>query len=244
MKAQIKTVKERPILMSGEMVRAILDGRKSQTRRVMKRQPDEGWFPHNWGEVHKMKGGQFIMRRGEPVISGWGPGNSMGDEAYSCPYGQPGDRLWVKEAFRHYGNQCSSDSPKKITGSVLYRADNATLQVGSWEDFANAPQEKWWNTGKTPWKPSIFMPRWTSRITLEITGIRVERLQDISEGDAYAEGVTDSWPKSMAYISSFGGRAVINNYAALWKSINGDGSWDLNPWVWVVEFKRVKGLPL
>ena len=116
-----------------------------------------------------------------------------------CPYGQPGGRLWVRETFE--------DCESALHSCVLYRADGGTPG--------------------TKWTPSIHMPRWASRITLEITGVRVERLQDISEEDAISEG------------TPFPCGGWVGGYQKLWESIHGPGSWDLNPWVWVVEFKRV-----
>ena len=177
---------ERPILFSGPMVRALLTGTKTQTRRVAK-------------EFAGRDDLDAILRR-FPEQSG-------------CPYGQPGDRLWVREAhwwFKDEHDPVTGYFPPKLTiEDVEYRADG--------------------DDGRKVWRPSIHMPRWASRITLEITGVRVERLQDISEADAVAEGVyTD--PACPAY----------DGYRTLWDQINGSGSWDLNPWVWVVEFRQVK----
>ena len=116
-----------------------------------------------------------------------------------CPYGQPGGRLWVRETFE--------DCESALHSCVLYRADGGTPG--------------------TKWTPSIHMPRWASRITLEITGVRVERLRDNREADAISEG------------TPFPCGGWVGGYQKLWESIHGPGSWDLNPWVWVVEFKRV-----
>ena len=131
---------------------------------------------------------------------------------FRCPYGQPGDRLWVRETFRSK-QQCGE------TIDWTYRADCPALTEYLF-----------------PWKPSIFMPRQASRITLEIVGVRVERLQDISDFDAYKEGAESkasrvTGPYCMSYVEGF---------KQLWESINGPDSWDQNPWVWVVEFKEVK----
>lgn len=185
-------MKERPILFSAPMVRALLAGTKTQTRRVVKPQPEQGCIGH------------------------FGPGNPFirGErDATRCPYGQPGDRLWVREAFMHepadYCWEASVSIPCR-PASTVYRADFHESQPGE------------------GWKPSIHMPRSLSRILLEVTAVRVEQLQDISESDAMAEGCyTD--PACPAY----------DAYRSLWEQINGPGSWDANPWVWVVEFKRV-----
>lgn len=165
---------ERPILFSAPMVRALLDGSKTQTRRVVKcHVEDYGIIRHT-------------------------------DKA--CPYGQPDDRLWVRETWLQ-----TNPFTEGGLHTYGYRATDAI-------EFPDAV-----------WKPSIHMPRVASRITLEINAVRLERLHDISEFDAQAEGVhTD--PASPAY----------DAYADLWVQINGPGSWDLNPWVWVIEFKRIK----
>jgi hypothetical protein len=167
-------MKERPILFSGAMVRAILDGRKSQTRMNFHR----------------------------------------------CPYGAVGDRLWVRETWA-----ASLDSDGDMCKPFLYRATYDEAVYGQLKaSFSDRATEIWDVVGNTGWRPSIHMPRWASRLTLEVTGVRVERVQDISEADAKAEGV-----KSAA------------EFCALWDEINGARGygWDANPWVWVVEFKRV-----
>lgn len=195
-------MKEHPILFSAPMVRALLNCTKSQTRRVVKQQR------HPFGQMltpdevaAEVLGGTCSMR---------------------CPYGQPGDRLWVREAFDPIYGQ----SPPDRIIEVDYRA--------SWE-----PHGKHWRIkdalGGRRWKPSIHMPRALSRILLEITGVRVERLQDISEADAMAEGVSPD----MGLCWQSGDDTPRGMYGELWESINGPGSWAANPFVWVVEFKRV-----
>ena len=179
-------MKERPILFSAPMVRALLAGTKTQTRRTCNHPG--------------LKDLSYIVNCGD----GWW-GDEEGDFQARCPYGQPGDRLWVRETF--------CDDWLADAGGVAYRADGGM-------------DAEMFDAGCT-WRPSIHMPRSLSRITLEVTGVRVERLQDISEADAIAEGTP--FP--------FGG--WVGGYQKLWESINGPGSWDLNPWVWVVEFKRV-----
>lgn len=215
-------VKERPILFSGPMVRAILEGRKTQTRRVLNLPRGLDWYGEIGGEAE----GWFT--NGE----GW-----WHVEELACRYGNPGDRLWVRETLRQKANGHFSNSPHAAKTDWVYSADDTPispkyhLMVG-------------WAAHRS--KPSIHMPRWASRITLEITGVRVERLNEISEEDARAEGV--SIAKSEDGSSGYGeieGLGRFPQYSLrwgfehLWESINGEGSWAANPWVWVVEFKRI-----
>ena len=195
--------RERQILFSAPMVRAILDGRKTQTRRIAKPRFDDRKPCEHWkGENHD---GDATMYRH----------CSHGSEGLGCPYGQPGDRLWVRETW-------FSSNPK-TPSRVRYAADDLIrLEDGLFARAVCNPPK---------WRPSLFMPRWASRITLEIVAVRVERLQDISDTDAIREGIPD-YP-------DFTGDSPVHDYSALWESINGNGSWDLNPWVWVIEFKRV-----
>ena len=193
-------MKERPILFSGSMVRALLAGTKTQTRRVAKpvRHPD-------LGNVYA-PGALVLEHEPQHVID------------RCCPYGRPGDRLWVREAFMHEPADFCWEASVSVPcrpAETVYRADFPNSQPGE------------------GWKPSIHMPRNLSRILLEITSVHVERLQDISEADALAEGVPHS-------LNLPGGRFARENFEHLWWTINGDGSWESNPWVWVVEFKRVQ----
>ena len=201
-------MKERPIIFSAPMVRAILAGRKFQTRRVVKPKV-------------VARAIMYGVMSGGP-----GPGFDLG----SCPYGQPGDTLYVKETFQPLWTD--ADKPRDWkTGNGFHVNYPATDGVTEWHDE---------NRGLvTTCMPSIFMPRWASRITLEVTGIRVEKLQDISEEDAKAEGMTLRNPRD---ISGDHGNAgyLISEFMGLWESINGPGSWDANPWVWIVEFRRVE----
>jgi hypothetical protein len=205
-------MKERPILFSALMVRALLNCTKSQTRRIVKPQPE-------WTEP----GTAWTFRDDGHSGPGWYAYNEDYPEEgalfYRCPYGIPGDRLWVRESF------CvPSDAPEN-TRYVAYMADAC-------ED-----------PGRLRWKPSIHMPRWASRILLEITGVRVERLQAISEADARAEGITDGGCLSCGDHEPCGCADpkpdARDSFCRLWQSINGEQSWHANPWVWVVEFKRV-----
>ena len=223
-------MKERPILMSAPMVRAILEGHKTQTRRVVKPQPPED-------------GGRLIVepifptiidRRGEeqPGAEIFGVTTEDGEWCLRCSYGAPGDRLWVREAFgiSYDGSAIPwTGADEQRDGEVIYRAT-----------FDEKPDE-----GRLPWKPSIHMPRWASRITLEITGVRVERLQDISSSDAIAEGIEkvdelNGTPLWRQYGKEpWNTVSPVESYRTLWEQINGAGSWEENPWAWVIEFKRV-----
>jgi hypothetical protein len=197
-------MKERPILFSATMVRAILEGRKSMTRRVCKPQP------RSVGDMVSTNSHCALMIR------------RHNDEAWNeipCRYGIPGDRLWVRETFRHAFKG-------KIPEACNYLADAGTMR---WPQVKSAQDAKEsWPIG---WKPSIHMPRWASRILLEITNVRVERLQEITPADCIAEGL--GYPRDDRY-------AALDNFKPLWESINGPGSWDTNPWVWVVGFKKLK----
>lgn len=201
-------MKERPILFNGEMVRAILDGRKTQTRRVVKRPAEDGkhgWHPSGTGMEFRLGGSA------RPV----------------CPFGKIGDRLWVRESWS--GEYWLSEvKPSERFG--IARQDCLTPFPPATHYWADGnPQYGDWEKPR----PSIHMPRWASRITLEITGVRVERLQDmqdISEEDAKAEGIA---PVDGFYANP------VNSFDSLWGSINGAESWDANPWVWVLEFKKI-----
>lgn len=212
-------MKEHPILFSGAMVRAILEGRKTQTRRMLKWQPandDKPLAVEMFNPTKVDKNGEEYP--GQEVFGAYGD-----DWGLPCPYGQPGDRLWVRETW----------STKKITPFIAIPIYAATGD--------KAPGH---------WKPSIHMPRKYSRIILEITSVRVERLQDIGEEDAFAEGVQIPAYKTdggeiRGLIPLSGHKRIPKActgrefYATLWDDINGAGSWDKNPWVWVVEFKRI-----
>jgi hypothetical protein len=210
-------IKERPILFSGPMVRAILDGRKTQTRRVITHEA------RGADRVRWIDNGQvWPGRRGETYVGWVAEVDALGGESglhlpLNCPYGKPGDRLWVRETFLD-GLSDRSDAERASREDVYYRADGEAHE--QFEDHMDAK-----------WKPSIFMPRWASRITLDITNVRVERLQDISEEDALAEGV-EAWSSS--------GNLATWKYQCLWDEINGKKHpWDSGPWVWVIEFKRI-----
>lgn len=215
-------MKFRPILFSAPMVRALLNGSKTQTRRVVKPRPDRYMGKRCMLQPHELAG---EVNQGE----------------YSnCPYGQPGDRLWVRETWCGEIDGHTSQLIYNEDGNTykcLYRADGQHVVLDDGDGFTKTNKD---GSEASPWKPSIHMPRWASRITLEITGVRVERLHAISEADAIAEGIDAD--VSSATLSSIGTRDVagpVAEYSVLWEQINGPGSWDLNPWVWVIEFKRV-----
>ena len=186
-------MKERPMLFSAPMVRAILKGLKTQTRRVAKpvRHPD-------LGNVYA-PGALMLEREPQHVIN------------RACPYGQPGDRIYVRETFSHF----ERNENFKEGCECFYRADGECVAL-------------------QPWRPAIHMPKWAARIWLEITGVRVERLQEISEADALAEGARFE----LASIDSvrIGATAsFLSGFRNIWESTGGD--WDANPWVWAIDFK-------
>lgn len=220
-------MKKRPILMSAPMVTAILEDRKTQTRRIA-----------SWPILSKSDGAKrrvFLKEDMDMVnaLLAEKPRDPM--SIPSCPYGRIGDRLWIKEAWTGTWHP----TPQNENNIHLhYRADGS-------ERFASAPQD--YALPKVAakvgnWVTPLFMPRWASRITLDITGVRVERLQDISEEDAIAEGIQSVKPDTW---KDYGGKvqepmhSPILSYASLWKSINGAGSWELNPWCWCISFRRV-----
>lgn len=219
-------MKERPILFSAPMIRAILDGRKTITRRVVKPQP-RFTDPQHQSVDPPNDGNEWT----------WWAGNvtqGIYHEA-RCPYGKPGDRLWVRES--------GWERPHRTFKMLRDGADTWERYYYDADGYKNEGDKEQFKQWGFKRRPSIHMPRWASRIDLEITGIRVERLQDISEADAAAEGVTreDSdvgriyWHDSRSDWS----KDPRHAYEQLWQSINGPQSWEANPWVWVIEFKRL-----
>lgn len=251
-------MKERPILFSGPMVRALLDGTKTQTRRVCK--------PAQFYSLSAVVEVPDPAERGQ-VYNGSHFGDEDGEVQFACPYGGRGDRLWVRETFtegwplRNDGivDQFDEDGNQKPKG-FYYRATNPDLEWCDGGDDCSIP---------VPWRPSIHMPRTASRINLEVTGVRVERLQALSEADSIAEGITFTdygqrclhtgrgWtevgncpapPHTHQQLPGWGVEPAGHEqcmhsaqgaYSSLWEQINGPGSWAANPWVWVVEFKRL-----
>lgn len=216
-------MKERQILFSAPMVRAILEGRKTQTRRVVKPIPQ---MVTDKSIVTWDGDAAFLMRLLDQV-------------GRSCPYGQPGDRLWVRETFFAYGRWEKRFSDEKgreelnfidmtmeCDRAYQYAADNPDVPLKR----GRGPLPGWYR------RPSIHMPRQASRILLEITAVRVERLQDISKGDCIAEGAPGGHGVIPGYTYS---ATPDEHYRHIWQTINGIDSWEANPWVWVIEFKRV-----
>lgn len=218
-------MKERPILFSGPMVRAILEGQKTVTRRAVK---DTGLYAID-AAIH----GDEVAQRERAAL------------ATRCPFGQPGDRLWVREAW-HVGKPHDNTAPADILPPLLAEGRGITVlyDAGGWKSFGPAGREEQIYPDNQPlpdWagkgRPSIHMPRAFSRILLEITDVRIERLQDISLQQVRAEGceVREFWlfGADAEQRQQIGARV----FAHLWTDTGGD--WDANPWVWVVEFKRV-----
>ncbi|MEQ9769423.1 hypothetical protein ABRQ03_00980 [Pectobacterium jejuense] len=213
-------MKERGIIFNAEMVRAILDGRKTQTRRIIKNQPfDRSWSRHD----HQIEIISGRAENGDEVDGLYAYTKSTGGTwSAKCPFGQPGDRLWVRETFNGFWLdddviQEIKDAISKASELCDYRADypDSSQPVGGWT-------------------PSIHMPRWASRILLEITDIRVEKLKHIPRDGFIAEG----YPAERA--TDGGEYDPFLWYRDLWESIYGAGSWQANSWIWVIEFKQIK----
>ncbi|MEK6490853.1 hypothetical protein WNJ68_24720 [Klebsiella grimontii] len=218
---------ERGMIFNAEMVRAILDGRKTQTRRIVKLQPDEDGLA-------KVTNGPWV---------------DTSERNYRCPFGDVGDRIWGREAYRFpaslddvsptgVGEMAMATGYKKPWAPTFYEF-TGTFSDG-WKGFETPPKV----AGAGKLRPFIHMPRWASRILLEITEVRVERLNAISEHDAQAEGVVKlrggfwqhyqpGWTQHQL--------SARGSFVTLWKSIYGEESWNSNPWVWVIEFKRIEG---
>lgn len=250
-------MRERGILFSDAMVRAILDGRKTQTRRVVKlREFQRTTTP----------GYDFIFRDRRLL---WNDYRTPRLIEKCCPYGKPGDRLWVRETWRVYGGR--EYEYQRDRRCVIYRAGGPPPDVSMSLDRARA------ETGPQQWRPSIFMPRWASRVTVEISDVRVQRLHDISEEDARAEGCSPStMPGGFTVVQADGGSYWVgedyhsapkvgdvddrgedfrvthvqhapekqigtarDSFRSLWLNINGNGAWAANPWVWALTFRRV-----
>jgi hypothetical protein len=235
MTATATPVKSRPILFSGPMVRAILEGRKTATRRVVKPQPEHGVMP-----CHYSPTGWAYMAAGQEGCT---------CRPIPCKQGTIGDRLWVRETWK-YADWTEDGEP-----FIGYAADGAVSEwpptpSPGWEDrvydewAALSSPENRAIDGKSAdrkWRPSIFMPAWASRITLEITGVKVEWLQDITDDDAIAEGMdgryscTDPTRKADKH-----NVPASVQFACLWNEINGPKyPWKSNPWVWCISFRRI-----
>ncbi|MCY1047579.1 hypothetical protein OV208_40140 [Corallococcus sp. bb12-1] len=234
-------VRERPILFSADMVRALLDGRKTVTRRLLKPQPAPN-APHDGGTVW-----EFRPDNGLHVPCGTVGHLTVAEKmGLRCPYGQPGERLWVKEAWRPcVAHSHGMDACDCGDVSITYRADGAE------RFFADRDVPNEWTMPRAAERGNVtplFMPRWASRLTLEVGSVRVERLHDITEEDAQAEGV-ERHPESCGWLnyepsppfeSVSYHLTARESFASLWRSLNGPESWDANPWCWRVEFRRVE----
>lgn len=231
-------MKEHPILFSEEMVKTILEGRKCQTRRIVKAATDDSGCA---ASVHPDGSGRGWIAWWPRQVSAEETRKLYpGENGFKCPYGEPGDRLWVREPF---------GLRKVITvqGEMKDIVDfEGPLPESKPHDYFLAHKESW-KGGLIKWRSPIHMPRWASRISLEITNVRVERIQEISQEDALAEGVVKV--RDACYvIRGFDYDLVglchtspITPFAKLWDSINEDRGfgWEVNPWVWVISFKRV-----
>ncbi|HBS7339973.1 TPA: hypothetical protein MAQ44_001028 [Klebsiella pneumoniae] len=244
---------ERGMIFNAEMVRAILDGRKTQTRRVMKVQPESNQL------------GLLLItdstKRSDIGKYHWAESNATGNHVrsklFSSPFGAVGERIWVRETWATLGNEdgCYVDWEDNLckgderSAARIYRAscEQRPGDYGLW----SIPNDAYWKPHtkehkfEGAWRPSIHMPRWASRILLEITDVRVERLNAISEEDARAEGIIDGGCLNCGEPEPCGCANpepdATDAFAYLWQSIYGQDNWNANPWVWVIEFKRVEG---
>lgn len=219
-------MKERGIIFNGAMVRAILSGQKTQTRRIMKQQPPERWSPVTSSGEPDLQARTYtqgvVDRHGclqaGPQVFG------VADEEWGAvsPFGQPGDRLWVRETWVHIDDE--DDKFDGMGSQTYYRASSP------------ASDDRWLKDRGLKWKPSIHMPRHAARILLEITDVRIERLNSISDEDCRKEGCHGGHGAIPGYQYSATPR---EQFSHLWQSIYGQESWDSNPWVWIYEFKLV-----
>lgn len=249
--------KSRPILFSGAMVRAILEGRKTQTRRVVKRWPPKIRLPRDVrGDIPFAPNPVAPAGVYQPTSNPHGalcvetPDGQMlgvkpGELEWVGPFGQPGDELWVREAWRPWRDS-SGDF-------IQCRADMTFIAADDDVQFACVRRPDDAERDEPRWRPSIFMPRWACRIELVVKDVRVERLQEISEEDARAEGAPAGdyeidGAEDLYYESAFDGNNYDSARDALeagWDALNAKRGfgWDVNPWVWVVEFERKEGAP-
>lgn len=205
------------MIFNAEMVRALMSGRKTQTRRIIKPQPE--------ATLSGSLSGKWLSRPLNGLLL-----PKIEDIAIHCPFGVVGDRIWVRETFQGplfdydlMDSYCKDPTPFEKPEFCVYKADGVPAP-----EFYDADDEL-----HCCWRPSIHMPRWACRILLEITNVRVERLKSISDGDAIREGCSTA--------DMMSGDCVADVFARLWASIYGSDSWNANPWVWVIEFKRVEG---
>jgi hypothetical protein len=233
----VSEIRERPIIFSGPMVQAILEDRKTQTRRIIKPQPSDypalARTPPPSGREPKKPRAYFDAYNGGPNWCWWDEWDRQGADWIRCPYGAPGDRLRVKETWCYEYEDDSPAEPERF----LYEADGQEVIPGGL---------RWRKDGTmaSPWQSSRFMPKRAARLFLEILSVRVKRLQDISEADAKAEGasVAQWWTevpgRAGPLMSADCYRA---GFAGLWDRINGKRlAWEANPYVWALEFRRLQ----
>lgn len=249
-------MKTHPMLFSGPMVRVILGSRKTQTRRVVTLQNSliDGWPVGPRSEFFGMHGKDFwgALRFDEAWVDK-GPSPAGNPRPYlKAPYPpkrtvnriyprtQPGDLIWVRETFKNVQSGRIADGQGRVRQGYVYRADNE-IRWSDIEtvinDYTNKPDTGPLQFRKLPWRPSIFMPRKANRITLKVTGVRVERLNEISAADARGEGCER--PKLPSECDPKYGADERTSFAVLWQKINGKGSWADNPWVWVYDFEPI-----
>lgn len=240
MTATLEQVKERPIIFSAPMIRAILDGSKTQTRRVVKPQPvlcDTTQTLRFAGKCHcdTYDGNLGACFSWLDDGSSWCSycGHRHDCHLRICPYGNIGTLLWVRETWTTYRGY--DERVARPDAEVIYRADvdhNGCVELLNGDEVFV----------RNAWKPSIYMPRWASRITLEITDVRVQRVQEISEVDAYLEGFCEDWLEGVPWQDAAELGNIRSGFKRLWESINGKKpgcSWAENPWVWALTFKRL-----
>lgn len=228
-------MKERGIIFNGEMVRAILDGRKTQTRRIMAIQPEhsELGLRRVIDSKNGRDNGKYFWSQSDAR------GLKMRSKVLGCPYGEVGDRIWVRETYQgplfdyeHMESYLEDSSKFEKPEFCVYRADGKPAP-----EFYDADDNL-----HCCWRPSIHMPRWASRILLEIIDIRVERLNAIRQADAIAEGAPPSHPSIDCVSREYGFPDFSRSwFGQTWQHIYGEESWQANPWVWVIEFKRIEG---
>lgn len=249
-------MKARPILFSAPMVKALIDGRKTQTRRVLNPQPSALPLPPDMPDALNTSFRAYVWNENKPA-----PVNLH----LHCPYGSPGDLIWVRETFAitrdtldyETGSEAASwawdqemyGDPRKylkgeprggIKSTVYFRADGEDANPSELYPCLGM-NDKVLSKAEINWKPSIFMPRWASRLTLRIVSVRVERLNKISEQDAIAEGIeVDSCGHAIRPDDDVNWGGAVGAFCELWESINGQGSWEKNPYVWCISFEVIK----
>lgn len=248
--------RERPIIFSGPMVQAILAGRKTQTRRIVKPSAYQLKYRRERGyQFTEEQSNNAAGSAASALLSMFGRG---ADYDHPCPYGKPGDRLWVRETWRPGVSHSCTDTCDCGDVFVTYAADG---KHAYFTEYAGVIPDTWYlpQAAKRGNVSPLHMPRWASRILLEITEVRVERLQNINGEDAIAEGLSRlskdagrTWKFGIPDRDGLPGNDddgwhwqdwsvdPREAFARIWRLIHGEGSWQLNPWVWVIEFKRLE----